>query len=100
MIQTLLTSDYHKKPPLDGDGDGEQRAEYTRVGNIPNNESYNKIQYIILKDGILRFNSFNITSKRGLYFTVHSLGRYGLFIDETYEGIIIFMTVKMIYCPY
>ena len=31
-------------------------------------------QYIILKDGILRFNSFNITSKRGVYFTVHSLG--------------------------
>ena len=31
-------------------------------------------QYIILKDGILRFNSCNITSKRGLYFPVHSLG--------------------------
>ena len=33
----------------------------------------NMKQYIILKDGILRFNSFNITSKRGVYFTVHSL---------------------------
>ena len=32
------------------------------------------LQYIILKYGILRFNSFNITSKRGIYFTVHSLG--------------------------
>ena len=31
-------------------------------------------QYIILKDGILRFNSCNITCKRGVYFTVHSLG--------------------------
>ena len=31
-------------------------------------------QYIIIKDGILRFNSFNITFKRGVYFTVHSLG--------------------------
>ena len=31
------------------------------------------IQYIILKDGILIFNSFNITSKQGLYFTVHFL---------------------------
>ena len=31
-------------------------------------------QYIILKYEILRFNSFNITSKRGVYFTVHSLG--------------------------
>ena len=29
---------------------------------------------VILKDGILRFNSFNITSKRGVYFTLHSLG--------------------------
>ena len=32
------------------------------------------LQYIILKDGILRFNSFNINSKSGVYFTVHSLG--------------------------
>ena len=32
------------------------------------------VQYIILKDGILRFNSCNITSKRGVYFTVHSRG--------------------------
>ena len=30
---------------------------------------------IILKDEILRFNAFNITSKRGVYFTVHSLAR-------------------------
>ena len=35
---------------------------------------HHTMQYIILKDGILRFNSSNITSKRGVYFTVHSLG--------------------------
>ena len=29
-------------------------------------------QYIMLKDGILKFDSCNITSKRGVYFTVHS----------------------------
>ena len=28
------------------------------------------LQYIILKDKILRFNPFNITSKEGVYFTV------------------------------
>ena len=32
------------------------------------------LQYIIPKYGILRFNSFNITTKRGVYFTVRSLG--------------------------
>ena len=31
-------------------------------------------QYIILKDGILRYNSFNITFKRGVYFPTHFLG--------------------------
>ena len=31
-------------------------------------------QYIILKDGILRLNSCNISFKQGVYFTVHSLG--------------------------
>ena len=35
---------------------------------------YSTVQYIILKLGILRFNSVNITSKQGVYFTVHSLG--------------------------
>ena len=34
---------------------------------------YDMVQYIILKDGILRFNSFDIASKRVIYFTVHSL---------------------------
>ena len=33
-------------------------------------------QYIVIKDGILRFNSFNITFKLGEYFTVQSLGRH------------------------
>ena len=32
------------------------------------------IKYIIINDGILRFNSFNITFKPWIYFTVHSLG--------------------------
>ena len=31
-------------------------------------------QYIITKDGILRFKYFNITLKRGVYFRVHSIG--------------------------
>ena len=35
---------------------------------------YNTSQYIILNDGILRFNFVNITLKQGVYFTVHSLG--------------------------
>ena len=34
----------------------------------------NIIQYIILKDEILRFNFCHITSKQGVYSTVHSLG--------------------------
>ena len=34
------------------------------------------VQYIILKDGILRFTSFNITFKRGVFFTVHSVTLY------------------------
>ena len=37
-------------------------------------QSGNISQYIILKDGILRFNSFSITSKQAVYLTVHSLG--------------------------
>ena len=51
--------------------------------------------YIILKDGILRFTSFNITSKQGIYFTLS--GVYRLIVHETYEGIISFMTI---YSPY
>ena len=57
-------------------------------------------QYIILKDGLLRFYSVNITSKQGVYFTVHSLGVHRLIVNKTYEGNIRFMTVKIIYCPY
>ena len=42
-------------------------------------------QYIILKDGILRLHSFNITSKRGVYFTLY----HGLatFIEVTFVNI-------------
>ena len=52
-------------------------------------------QYIILKDGKLRFNSFNITSKQG----VHSLGN-GQIANGINEKIINIMIVKIIYCPY
>ena len=41
--------------------------------SIWHNASYIK-QYIISINEILKFNSFNITSKQGVYFTVKSLG--------------------------
>ena len=50
------------------------------------------MQYIIPKVEILRFNSFNITSKRGVYFTVHSPGSIRI-VNKSYDGIISFMTV-------
>ena len=55
------------------------------------------MKYIILKDGTLRFNSFIIASKRGIYFKVHSIGSIQLIVNETKEGIISVRTVKMIY---
>ena len=58
------------------------------------------IQYIILTDRKLRFNSFNVTSKRGVIPQYTPQGVYGLTVNETYEGIISFMTVYIIYCPY
>ena len=53
---------------------------------------------VIIKDGILRFNSFNIHFKRGVYFTVHSIGR--LIFNEINGVIISLMIIKMIYCLY
>ena len=52
--------------------------------------------YIIQKDRILRLNSFNVTSKRVVYFTVHSLEtiRTSSVGNEIYEGVISFMTGK------
>ena len=59
------------------------------------------LQYIILKDGILRFYSCNITSKRGVYFTVHTpQGAYRLIVNEIYKEMFCLMIVKMIYSPY
>ena len=58
------------------------------------------LQYIILKNEILRFNSFNITSKRGYISQYTPQGVYGLIGNEINEEIISFIIVKMIYCPY
>ena len=53
-----------------------EKVDAIKVGNLKKKVGIK--QYIILKDGILRSNwlanSYNITSKRGVYFTVHSLG--------------------------
>ena len=53
-----------------------EKVDAIKVGNLK--KKVGRKQYIILKDGILRSywlaNSHNITSKRGVYFTVHSLG--------------------------
>ena len=52
-------------------------------------------QYIIPIDGILKFNSFNITLNQGVYFTIHSLeGVYGLIASETNEAIIIILILN------
>ena len=55
------------------------------------------VQYFILKNEILSFNSFNITSKRW-YISQYSTV-YGLIVNEINEEIISFIIVKMIYCP-
>ena len=51
-------------------------------------------QYIILKDGILRFYSFNITSQRGYISQYTPLGVYGLIVHEINQVNIILMIVK------
>ena len=51
-------------------------------------------QYIITKDWILTFNTCNVTSKRGVYFTLHSLGVYELIVNEIKEEIMSLMIVK------
>ena len=48
----------------------------------------------------MEYWDFNITSKQGIYFTLHSLGVYRLIVNETFEGTIVFFTGKMMYCPY
>ena len=47
---------------------------FTYQNNLIRERKKHMGQYIILKDGILWFNSCNITSKQGVYFNVHSLG--------------------------
>ena len=59
------------------------------------------LQYIILKDGIMEFNSCNTTSKQGVYLTTHFLGIiWTNEFHEINEGIITLIIGKKIYCPY
>ena len=55
-------------------------------------KSFNISQYIIIEDGMLRFNSFNITFKREVYFTVHSLGSIRTNFNEI-NGVIISLMI-------
>ena len=44
------------------------------------------LQYIIIKNGILRFNSFNSTFKQRVYFTYTPSAVYGLIFNEINGG--------------
>ena len=45
-----------------------------QMSAVSSAQSVKMLQYIILRDLILRFNSFNNTFKQRVYFKVHSLG--------------------------
>ena len=51
------------------------------------------------KHGFVKMKE-NIPPSEGYISQYTPKGVYGLIVNETYEGIISFMTAKMIYCPY